>query len=98
MMNYCAFKVQPTDGKLSPWSYEPERDHRTDAEKLREACETHIANAEKVQSFNGKIDRDNEDAAIAALDAKDESEAVLIRLVEDVTLVPYDLLAKAMSL
>jgi hypothetical protein len=92
------FKVTTTDCKLSPWVWGEDRDTRTDAEKLREACENHIANAEKVQSFNGKVCRENEDEARAACDAKDESEALLIRLVEDIALVPYDLLAKAMAI
>ena len=96
-MNYYAWKVNPSDGKLSPLQYEREIDRRADSEKLNEAIDRHLANAALIDAMCSGPVQPSEEAMGAAEKAKEDSEAVLVRLVEDITLVSYDKLLRAMS-
>ncbi|QAY78772.1 hypothetical protein [Sphingosinicella sp. BN140058] len=86
-----------TDGRVSPlvWGMTP--DGRSDRERLLDAIDRHLATAAHFGALcagGGTLD---EAAYAAAEKAREDSEAQLIRLVEDIALVPYDRLLRAMT-
>ena len=85
-----------TDGRVSPLAWSEELDARTDREKLLEAIDRHLANTALFGSLCAGVHAIDEAAFAAAEKAREDSEAQLVRLVEDVALVPYDRLLKAM--
>lgn len=94
---FKAWKVHPSDGRLSPWVYGEEADDRTDTEKLKDAVDAHIANKALLDAICSGPVSPSEAAMGAAEKAFENSEAELMALVEDITLVPYAKLLKAMS-
>jgi hypothetical protein len=80
-----------SDGKESPLIWGPERDNRTDAEKLAEAARDVIQAATNRSNASGRM-------LDLMQDRFDNAEAEFVRLIEDTVLVPYDLLATAFSL
>ena len=86
-----------SDGRASPLAWGEDADHRSDREKLLQAIDRHLLNAASFHRLCASTQGIDEGAFAAAEKAHEDSEAQLIRLVEDVVLVPYDRLLKAMT-
>jgi hypothetical protein len=85
----------------SLWAYREDRDERSDSERLGEAIERHLANAERCASlFTPPVDVAAPGWAEASKQAKaahDNSQANLFRLVEDMICVDPVRLGKALT-
>ena len=86
-----------SDGRASPLAWGEDPDRRSDREKLLEAIDRHLLNAASFGRLCDSAQEIDEVAFAAAEKAREDSEAQLVRLVEDVVLVPYDRLLKAMT-
>lgn len=86
-----------SDGRASPLAWGEDPDRRSDREKLLEAIDRHLLNAASFGRLSASAQEIDEVAFAAAEKAREDSEAQLVRLVEDVVLVPYDRLLKAMT-
>jgi hypothetical protein len=88
--------IVTSDGKLSPWVYGEEVDHRTDSEKLRQAFEDYIEAAGKLRAAcDGSKPPPTEQLFTLLEDRKDNAHAAMVNLFEDQTLVPWSLVEKA---